>query len=374
MPVIYLDNAATTFPKPVTVACAVSDTLLYAGGNPGRAGHRLSLAAGHTVDKARRALAALLQVDDESLISFGLNGTDMLNAAIWGVCEKGFEVATTIWEHNSVLRPLNALKARGVISLRTAATVEKAMTRHTKLVVVSHASNVTGLVQPIESIAALCQMRGAMLLVDAAQTAGVLPVYPTRWGIDMVAMPGHKGLYGPQGTGALYVREGLDLRPFKQGGTGTSSGSVVQPLERPERYESGTMNTPGLAGLAAGIEYVLPRRAAIYAHEMLLTRRLLTGLGRIKGVNIYGGDKAVERVGTVAFNIGGLSSGEVADALNESGICVRGGLHCAPLAHVALGTPKRGAVRASVGAFNTMMDVEALLQAVAQLARQEGRR
>ena len=371
---VYLDNAATSFPKPAGVVEAVRDFMLYAGANPGRSGHRLALAAGRTVDKARRSLAQLLQVEDESDLFFGLNCTDMLNTAIQGIVEPGWEVASTIWEHNSVLRPLNELQSRGLITLRTAATIEKAMTKQTKLVVTTHASNVTGAIQPIESIAALCQMRGALLLVDAAQTAGVLPLYPELWGIDMVAMPGHKGLLGPMGTGALYARKGLALRPLRQGGTGTSSASVLQPQERPERFEAGTVNAPGLAGLAAGLDYVLKSRASIYAHEQLLAKLLLQGLRRLPGVKVYAPEGALGRVGTVSFNLGALPSGLVADKLAQRQICVRAGLHCAPLAHVALGTPDQGAVRASIGPFNTAEDIAALLRALEEIGREEGLR
>lgn len=368
---IYLDNAATSFPKPPQVPAAMTDLLLHAGANPGRAGHRLSLAAGRTVDKARRALAALLEIEDEADLFFGLNCTDMLNTAIHGLVEPGWEVAATVWEHNSVLRPLHELQKRGLIRLSIEDSIEKAITRNTRLVVTTHASNVTGAIQPIESIAELCRLHGAHLLVDAAQTAGILPLYPEKWGIDMVAMPGHKGLLGPMGTGALYARKGLNLRPLRQGGTGTSSALLLQPQERPERYEAGTVNAPGLAGLAAGVEYVISHRAQIYAHEQLLTKLLLTGLHAFSFVRVYGPQGAMDRVGTVSFNLGQLPSGLVADELDRRGICVRAGLHCAPLAHQALGTQEQGAVRASVGAFSSADDVKALLAALEEIAREQ---
>ncbi|MDR3085256.1 MAG: aminotransferase class V-fold PLP-dependent enzyme [Christensenellaceae bacterium] len=365
---LYLDNAATTFPKPPEVVRAVEETMLYAGANPGRAGHRLSLAAGRVVDKTRRSLASFLQVSNPENLVFGLNCTDMLNTAIFGAVQRGWEVASTVWEHNSVLRPLHYLQAEGVIKLRLAPTIEQAITRRTKMVVLTHASNVTGLIQPIEAVAELCRMRGILFIVDAAQTAGILPLFPENWGIDMVAMPGHKGLYGPQGTGALYIREGLHLQPARHGGTGTSSAQVLQPNERPERYEAGTLNTPGLAGLGAGVEYVIENRAKIYANELLMVKRLLIGLCSMDRVTVYGSPEAHARVGTVSFNIRGLGSQEVADGLDEFGICVRGGLHCAPLTHQSLGTAEQGAVRVSLGAFNGFSDVEQLLDAVKFIA------
>ncbi len=369
---IYLDNAATSFPKPAAVIEKVQETMLYAGANPGRGGHRPALCAGRLVDRARRGLAALLQVEDEADIFFGFNCTDMLNAALYGVVEPGWEVACTVWEHNSVLRPLHEMQRRGLITLKIGEDLEQAITGNTRLAVVSHASNVTGAVQPVEALAALCRQRGILLLVDAAQTAGVLPLYPERWGVDMVAMPGHKGLLGPMGTGALYARKGLKLTVYRQGGTGTASLSPLQPEERPEGMESGTLNAPGLAGLSAGVDYVLKRRAAIQAHEQLLTRLLLEGLSQLPQARVLGPQTALERVGTVSLNLGELPSGLVADGLAQRDICVRAGLHCAPLAHRALGTTEQGAVRVSFGPFNTAGDVWALLEALKDITREAG--
>lgn len=367
---IYLDNAATSFPKPESVYRAVDNTLRCIGANPGRAGHRLSLAAARMVTDAREALAELLNVSEPERIVFGSNCTDMLNLAIKGVVRDGMQVVTSVWSHNSVLRPLQRLADEGRIKLHITGDILSAIHRHVDLVVIPHANNVTGEILPAEQIAVLCQLNHCTLLLDAAQTAGVLPLYPQEWGVDLCAMPGHKSLLGPQGTGALYIRRDCDLLPLKEGGTGTSSQLLTQPAELPERFESGTLNTPGLAGLAQGVRHVLQHRAEIRGRELLLTEHLLQGLMNIPQVKVYGTQDAISRVGTVAFNVEGMDSGYAADKLDEFGICVRAGLHCAPLAHEVLGTTETGAIRASLGHANTLDDVDALLHRVSCIAKQ----
>lgn len=366
---IYLDNAATSFPKPESVYRAVELTQRSIGANPGRSGHRLSLSAARILLDTREALAALLHISDPESLIFGSNCTDMLNLAIHGVCREGMNVLTSVYAHNSVLRPLNHLARTGKIHLQTVTDIPSAIRRNTDLVVVPHANNVTGVIQPIEQIAVLCQMNRARLIVDAAQTAGVLPLYPEEWGVDLCAMPGHKGLLGPQGTGVLYIRPGLNLTPIKQGGTGTSSQLLFQPDELPERYESGTMNTPGIAGLGQGTRFCLHHRAEIRGQELLLTELLIGGLLDIPHVQVYGALDAISRVGTLSFNLGQHPSGEIADALDQSGLCVRAGLHCAPLIHETLGTMQQGAVRVSLGFSNTESDVKALLHTLDRLAK-----
>ncbi len=367
---IYLDNAATTFPKPEPVYRAMDSVLRNSCANPGRAGHKMSLSASRLMLDARETVCKLLQVKQIESIIFGQNCTDMLNLAIKGVCKPGMEVVTSVWAHNSVLRPLHKLAQEGVIHLRIVKDLRDAITDSTDFVVATHASNVTGDIEPIEEIAALCHMKKVLLLVDAAQTAGILPIYPEKWGIDLVAMPGHKALYGPMGTGILYIRPGLSIEPLKEGGTGTSSHLLFQPNEWPERYESGTVNLPGIATLAQGVRYILQNRVEIHAREMLLTEHLLSGLLNIPSVTVYGSLLPFDRVGTVSFNLGGIPSATVAERLDENGICVRAGLHCAPLAHEALGTLAQGTVRASLSAFSTEKDVDALLSVVRQMARE----
>lgn len=365
---IYLDNAATTFPKPEAVYLAQDKAFRSLCANPGRAGHTMSLAASKIVLDTREALCALLQVHSPESILFGQNCTDMLNLAIKGYCKPGMEVVTSVWAHNSVLRPLHRLSEEGIIHLRIEKDLMNAISDSTDFVVSTHAGNVTGSIEPIEEIAALCHMKKAALLVDAAQTAGILPIYPEKWGIDMVAMPGHKALYGPQGTGVLYVRPGLDLTPLKEGGTGTSSHLLTQPEEWPERFESGTLNLPGIAALGQGVRYVLHHRSEIHAKEMFLSERLISGLLNIPSVMIYGSFLPFDRVGTVSFNLKGIPSASVAERLNDEGIFVRAGLHCAPLAHETLGTLTQGTVRVSLSGFNTEKDVDALLKQIQRIA------
>ena len=368
---IYLDNAATSFPKPESVYRAVETAMRRYGANPGRSGHRLSLAASRLVLGAREALAEFLRVRDPADIVFGANCTDMLNLAVQGVCRAGMHVLTSAYAHNSLLRPLHRLAEAGVIRLTIAADPLKRMGADVDLLALPHADNVTGAILPAEQAALLCRVHGSLFLLDAAQSAGILPLYPQEWGVDLCAMPGHKALLGPQGTGALYIRPGLMLEPLKTGGTGTSSHLLTQPLERPERYESGTLNAPGLAGLAQGVRFCLAHRAETRGRELLLTERLLCGFLNTPKVTVYGPMEALSRVGTVSFNVGALPSEQVADRLDaEDGICVRGGLHCAPLAHEMLGTGGRGAVRASLGFASRKEDVDALLRAVGRMARE----
>ena len=368
---IYFDNAATSSPKPKCVVDAVNRALTQFNANPGRSGHRAALEAGRTVQQTRERLQQLIGAEESSSVIFTFNCTDALNLAIKGVCRPGMRVVTTVWSHNSVLRPLKRLASEGKIQLRIASDVLEAIDKHTDLVVVPHANNVTGEIIPVEQVAVLCQMHKALLIVDAAQTAGILPLYPEEWGVDLCAMPGHKGLLGIQGTGALYIRPTLTLDTLKEGGTGTSSHLLTQPEERPERYESGTLNTPGIASLGQGARFALEHRAEIHGQELLLTDALLCGLLNIPHVKVYGALDAISRVGTLSFNVNGRSSSEVADALDRAGICVRAGLHCAPLAHEAMGTLDQGAVRASLGFATNIDDIRALLLAVERIAKGE---
>ncbi len=372
---IYLDNAATSFPKPPEVIRAVSGVMKKIGGNPGRAGHEASLAGGRIISHCRELAAELLGCSSPERIIFCLNCTDALNIALRGTLQWGDEVLVSHAEHNAVMRVLKGYEAQGALSVRVLQpdangiiapqSVHEAVTPHTALCVISHASNVTGIIQPVRSIAQVCHAHGVPLLLDAAQTAGTEDLRLV--GADMIAMPGHKGLLGPMGTGILYVGPGMLPRPFREGGTGSASESMLQPSLLPDRLESGTANLPGIAGLVQGIKFVLRHQSAIAQYEQALAGRLRAGLKGIPGITIYGADSA-PRVGLVSFNVGQMESSEVADALNTRRIAVRGGLHCAPSIHQYLG-PSSGAVRVSVGPFNTEAEIDQALEAIQTIAR-----
>jgi cysteine desulfurase family protein len=374
---IYLDNAATSFPKPPEVIRAVTGAMEKIGANPGRSGHRLSLAAGRVVWNCREELALMLGVQNPENIVFGCNCTDALNLAIYGVVRPGDHVITTMLEHNSVLRPINGMVQKGLITwsllapgpsgVVEASQVAEAIRPETRLVVINHASNVIGLVQPVHEIARVVKRAGALLLVDAAQSLGVIPVRPLDIDADMMAFPGHKGLLGPYGTGALWIRDGLTIAPLREGGTGSSSESMLQPDEMPEALESGTLNMAGLAGLLVGTRIVRNKREEYFQHEKVLSDRIWEGLQEINGVCTL--TTRPPDVGVVSFNISGFTSGEIAGKLDSYGIATRGGLHCAPAIHTHLGTLDRGAVRASVGFTSTVADVDALLSAVTEIAK-----
>lgn len=374
---IYLDNAATTWPKPPTVAEAMTRTIQKYGANPGRAGHQMAMAAGRIIWQLRERLCEHFNAADPAAFALTQNCTMALNLGIKGSLISGGHVITTVLEHNSVLRPLHTLEAQGRIRLTLLQPasgqhavqpeqVRQALCPDTRLVVMSHASNVTGAVQPIEAVASICAGHSTLFMVDAAQTAGVLPIDLNGTHIDLLAFPGHKGLYGPQGTGGLYIRPGLQLTPVLEGGTGSDSHSVLQPDDPPERYESGTLNTPGYAGLSAALRYIRLHQDAIRQQEEELCRALWQGL-ESAGVTLYGPGLDQPRVGVVCFNIGQMDSGSVADQLDRGGIACRAGLHCAPLIHRHQGSLEQGAVRLSVGCFNTKADIRQAVQAICEL-------
>ena len=380
---IYLDYAATSFPKPDAVVRAVANTMHYCGANPGRSGHRLSIAAGSLVMQAREALAQYLNVSDPFQIIFCLNCTDALNTAIGGVLRAGDHVVTTYYEHNSVLRPLHTLEKRGQISLSLVAPREdgrihpediaSVLRPNTRLVVVNYVSNVTGRIQPVSQIVQLSHAHGALCLVDGAQAAGHLPLDVGQLQADLVAMPGHKGLLGPQGTGVLYVREGLMLESIRQGGTGSESQLMLQPDDMPDRLEAGTLNLPGIAGLLAGIRFLQAHANELHAQQAFHADLLASGLRDIPGIQVYTPEGLAGRAGVVAFNLGQVDSGEVADLLDRDyNIACRAGMHCAPLVHRFLGTENQGAVRLSVGWATTRQEIEQCLLAVGRIAGQLG--
>lgn len=372
---IYLDNAATSFPKPPEVAQTVAGVLEKIGGNPGRAGHAGALAGGRILENCRELAARYMRMTAPERVIFCFNCTDALNMALRGTLRQGDEVLVSHGEHNAVMRPLMGYHDAGKITLRmlppdgrgllSPDTVRAAIGPRTALMVLCHASNVTGVLQPARDIARACHERGVPLLLDAAQTAGTEDVAAV--GADMVAMPGHKGLLGPMGTGLLCLGNGMLPRPFREGGTGSASESMRQPALLPDRLESGTANLPGIAGLCQGLKFVLRHRDAIAEYEQALAARLRVGLQNIPGVRVLGAEDA-PRVGVTGFNIGRMDSGEAADRLAAQKIAVRGGLHCAPAMHAYLGTS--GAVRASVGPYNTEGEIDQLLAAVNRLARE----
>lgn len=377
---IYFDNAATSSPKPPEVLERVSAALTEFNANPGRSGHSVALSAAREVLSARERLAALMNAGEETNIAFAFNCTDALNLAIKGALRYGDHVITTQLEHNSVLRPINALAARGRISLSIVSPradgfvdpedIRASIRKNTRLIAVTHASNVTGAIQPVAAIGELARREGILYLIDGAQAIGATPVNVRALSCDLYAFPGHKSLLGPMGTGGLYIRPGVVLRTLREGGTGTDSESMLQPDERPERYESGTLNLPGIAGLGAGCAFVAKRVSAIMSHERELTGALYEGLSAIRGAEIYSPREEAARAGIVSFNLPEMTSSDVADRLGRMGIAVRGGLHCAPGAHRFLGTLRRGAVRASVGYANTFEEVDAFLNAVNAIVRE----
>lgn len=374
---IYLDNAATSFPKPPQVIRAMAGTLEKIGGNPGRAGHRLSLSGGRVLNACREEAARLFHMDQPDRVIFTLNCTDALNTAIRGSLHCGDEVIVSHGEHNAVMRPLMGYQAQGfikVVPLKPDAmgiiqphTLQAAITARTALVVICHASNVTGVIQPVSRLGAVCRDNGVPLLVDAAQTAGVLDVSPGALRADMVAMPGHKGLLGPHGTGLLLLGDGMLPRPLREGGTGSQSESMLQPVDLPERYESGTMNLPGIAGLLQGLRFVRRHQMDLREYEDALASRLQSGLRAIPGLRVLGHPDA-PRVGVISFTLRSMDSSQAADALDQMGFAVRSGLHCAPSIHQYLGTLESGAVRASIGIYNTEREIDDFLNAVEHLA------
>ncbi|RJQ53842.1 MAG: aminotransferase class V-fold PLP-dependent enzyme [Actinobacteria bacterium] len=382
---IYLDNAATSFPKPPLMLEAMRDFTERVGANPGRSGHRLSIEAGRVLLDAREQIAGLIGASDPFDVVLTKNATEALNTAILGLAEHGDHFVTTSMEHNSVSRPLRYLQDRGAETTIVQADpltgrveaedVVAAIRANTKAVIMTHASNVTGTIMPVADVGEACEERKVVFVVDAAQTAGAVPVDVVSMHAGLVAMTGHKSLLGPQGTGALYVRPGIELRPLCFGGTGSSSESDVQPEVMPDKLESGTANTIGAAGLAAAVRFVRSVGVEeIREKEIELAGRLLEGLSRIAGVRVWGPPTAAERTPIVAFTLEGVASDEVAFILDRRyGVLVRVGLQCSPWAHRTLGTLPEGTVRASCGYFTTAEEIDRTVGAVAEIARGRGR-
>ena len=378
--VIYLDNAATTLQKPSCVGQAMLDALEHAG-NPGRGAHEPTLHAARIVYHARETLATLLHAEGPDCIAFTANVTQALNTALCGLVRPGDHVITTVCEHNSVLRPLYRLREQGAevsfVEVDDTGRLryeqfEKFLRPNTRLVVVTHASNVTGDLTDLAFISAFAKKHGLTLVVDAAQTAGARPIDVRALGVDVLCFTGHKALLGPQGTGGLYVRPGLTMAPLVVGGSGIHSFDETHPSQMPTALEAGTLNVPGLAGLGAGVEWILSQGVeALHEKEMALTRLFYEKIVHAPGVKIYGSFDETDRAPIVSLNFGDEDAARAADILWEDyGICVRAGAHCAPLIHKALGTVEQGMVRFSFSHQNTEAEVLRAAEAVCELAEE----
>lgn len=376
---IYLDNAATTLVKPDCVIEAVCNAMTHLG-NSGRGSHDASLGAARTIYEAREALAGFFGFSDPTRVVFTSNITESLNTVIQGLFQRGDHVITTELEHNSVLRPLYRLEDQGMeltilpadnqgnISYKD---MEDAVRPNTKAVICTHASNLTGNMIDIETVGNICRKHGILFILDSAQTAGVFPIHMERMHIDILCFTGHKGLYGPQGTGGICIRHGIELRPMKVGGSGVHTYDRTHPAVMPTALEAGTLNGHGIAGLLAAIRWLEETGTdRIQEREELLMWRFYEGVRNVPGVKIYGDFTGKKRAAIVTLNLGNYDSGEVSDELSyQYGISTRAGAHCAPLMHRALGTVEQGAVRFSFSYFNTEEEVDEAVTAVRELTR-----
>ncbi|MBF0496764.1 MAG: aminotransferase class V-fold PLP-dependent enzyme [Deltaproteobacteria bacterium] len=376
---LYFDNAATSFPKAPGVAEAVYEYLKEVGASPGRGAYQSAHAAGRIISDARKLIAQLIGAQEPDQIVLTPNATVAINLALKGLLKAGDHVITSSMEHNSVIRPLRRLETEGVEltiipcdgqGMLDPDEVVKAIKKNTALVAITHVSNVTGTIMPVPEVASRCAAEGVRLFVDAAQSAGILPVHVADWKVSMLAASGHKGLLGPQGTGFLYVDHGIKIRPLVEGGTGTFSELEIQPGELPQGLESGTPNMPGVYGLKEGVSFVLDTGVEAIEHrERELGRLIRQGLVEMPGVSVYGPVNELHRTGVVPFNLKDVNPAEVGYVLDSVyGVAVRTGLQCAPLAHRTIGTFPAGTVRISPGWFHTQADVVVLLNAIGDIA------
>jgi cysteine desulfurase family protein len=383
MGIIYFDNAATSWPKPPETIAAMQNYIQNIGGSPGRSGHRLSVEAARIVFDTREKLAMLFNVSDPLHIVLTKNATEALNIAIFGFLKPGDHVITSGMEHNSVMRPLRIMEARGVdvtvISCDREGLIDpeqivRAIRKKTKAIFITHASNVTGTVMPVTDIGRVTRERGLIFCVDAAQTAGCYPIDVAEMNIDLMAFTGHKSLLGPSGTGGLYIREGLEkiIEPICVGGTGSRSEVEEQPDFLPDRFEAGTPNTAGIAGLKAGIEFVLSNGInQIKVKEENLVKMFIEGVRDLPGIILYGQTSADRRIPVVSFNIAGMDPGIVALELDERfNIMLRSGLHCAPCAHKTIRTYPSGTVRFSFSYSNTKEQIIESIEALKQISKE----
>jgi len=384
--VIYLDNSATSWPKPTEVSEAMVYFLAGIGANPGRSGHQLAAESSRMVYTARERICSLFNAPDPLRLAFTKNITEAINLVLHGFLKVGDHVITTSMEHNSVMRPLRALEAVGVElsvvnctpdGLLDPLDVEKAIRSNSRLVVINHSSNVNGTLQPISEIGQIIRKYNLLLLVDTAQSAGKVRIDMTNDHIDILAFTGHKSLMGPMGTGGVIFGKRVDtlqIDPLIRGGTGSRSEEEFQPVFMPDVFESGTLNAVGISGLSAGVDWILAKGVdTIREHEVALTQQLLDGLRRIPNVNVYCSQDAQMNTGTIAFNINAMTPSEVGLYLDEDfGILSRVGLHCAPAAHKTIGTFPGGSVRFGVGIFNTSQEIDTAIQAVTQISKGAG--
>ena len=380
---IYLDNAATSWPKPPEVLKAMTEVLEHAGGNPGRSGHRLSVAAARVIYDTREEIARFLGVSNPLRVVFTGNATYAINLALKGVLKPGDHVVTSSMEHNAVMRPLRSLEKQGVrLSIINCAAdgsldardLASAVNSDTRLVVMTHASNVVGTLLPVTEIASITHQTGALLLVDAAQTAGAIPIDMQASGIDLLAFTGHKELQGPPGLGGLVIGDRVDvskIEPLVRGGTGSRSSSEEQPDDLPDKFESGTLNLTGIAGLGAGLKWITERGIGeIRNHMKKLNQVLIEGLSSLPEVKIYGTLDPEQSVPIVSFTVAGKRVSEIGLRLDEEyGILSRVGLHCAPAAHKTIGSFPEGTVRLAPGVFTTVNDVQETIQAISKVVR-----
>lgn len=377
---IYFDNAATSFPKPEKVYDAIMEAMTKYGSNPGRSGHKLALESSRGIYNTRSKISKLLNIKDPMDLVLTFNCTQGLNMGIKGVLKPGDHVITTSMEHNSVLRPIMFLEKMGIentvvqgnsLGIIDPKDIEKSIRPETKMIVMTHISNLTGTIMDIEAIGKIAKKHGIIYFLDAAQSAGVYPIDVEKMNIDMLAFPGHKSLLGPQGTGGLYIKKGIDIVETFQGGTGSASDLLEQPHMMPDKFESGTPNAPGLVGLGSGIDYILETGMdKIRKHEENLTRHFIEEVEKIKEIKIYGPKKIELHAPVVALNIGDRDSSEISYILDQDyDIGVRPGLHCAPLAHKTIGSFEQGAVRFSFGFKNTHDEIELGIKALKEIVK-----
>jgi len=371
---IYFDNAATSFPKPEKVYNEVLRCMKSYAGNSGRSSHSMAVKAASKIMDTRVELSELFNIESPFNIIFTSNATEALNIGIKGILKKGDHVISTVIEHNSVLRPLSYLSKRGIeVTLLEVddkgyvdtKILKKEIKQNTKAIIINHGSNVLGTIQDIKSIGRIAKEEGILFLVDASQSAGVISIDVIENNIDLLAFPGHKGLYGPQGTGAIYIKDGIQVEEYNQGGTGSNSLSMEQPEILPDRFESGTLNTPGIAGWCEGVKFIKKVGIdKIKEHEIELVQYLLEELMKLSYVKIYGDTDYKNRCAVVSINLDNIDSSEVGNLLSEKGIAVRTGYHCAPLIHRVIGTHNMGTIRISPGYFNTFDDVENIIKSL----------